>query len=65
MCETCGPGATSNQPEELEANGRLFAAAPDLLAACKKALELTDHRGNIAFMECAADLRAAIAKAER
>lgn len=56
-------------PEQREANARLIAAAPELLAACKLALTILDRtarqdvitgaEGNIS-----ATLRAAIAKAE-
>lgn len=45
-------------------NLTLAAASPELLAACKNALELIDNRGNLRFMESAALLKNAIAKAE-
>ena len=50
--------------ETCEANARLIAAAPELLAACERALSIVDHRNNLNFMECAATLRAAIALAK-
>jgi hypothetical protein len=47
--------------EELVANARLIAAAPDLLAACQAVLgEWRDGYG----LDCIEQLRAAIAKAE-
>lgn len=49
---------------EIDANMQLIAAAPELLEACRAALQVVDHRDNLTFMECAATLRAAIAKAE-
>lgn len=41
------------------------AAFRDLLAACKAALAVVDHRDNLGFMDCAATLKAAIAKATK
>jgi hypothetical protein len=51
---------------ELAANARLIAAAPDLLAACRTALEVCNLYGNGTKMvdEAAEHLYAAIAKAE-
>lgn len=46
-----------------EANGRLIAAAPDLLAVCKDALEVEIEAG-FPDSELASRLRAAIAKAK-
>lgn len=46
------------EPGEREANARLIAAAPDLLAACKAALDMGDE------FEAEKMIRAAIAKAE-
>lgn len=54
-----GDGAPSAQ--ECEANARLIRAAPDLLAACKSALERID--GMNEAMGVVDELRAAIAKA--
>lgn len=50
--------------DEANANVALIAAAPDLLAACESALDVVDHRNNMRFMECAALLKSAIAKAK-
>ena len=62
LIAVCGtPGFATS-----EADARLIAAAPDLLAACKAMLELTetDH-GDSEETDAAFDLaRAAIAKAE-
>ena len=44
-------------------DARLISAAPDLMAACKLALELLPNQG-CAELGCAEKLRAAIAKAE-
>lgn len=63
-------------PDELEANARLIAAAPDLLAACEEALEFAEDQEDVVdgdygeqkpnrAMQLASMLRAAIAKAER
>ena len=54
---------------EAEANARLIASAPDLLAACKTALECYEefHRCHMLSDSAVADMetiRAAIAKAE-
>lgn len=50
---------------ENEANARLLAAAPDLLAACQRALEwLVVSPGGASIAETCAAVRAAIAKAE-
>ena len=62
ICDTANNKETRN--EENAANARLIAAAPELLAACENAMEIIDHRNNITFMELAAQLRAAIAKAK-
>lgn len=40
-----GPGATRNDFESLKANARLFAAAPDLLAALKRSVDLNGKPG--------------------
>jgi hypothetical protein len=48
---------------ECEANARLIAAAPDLLAACIDALEVEEKMAQCPDSELAARLRAAIAKA--
>ena len=54
----------------VQANGHLIAAAPDLLAACKAALQelaTIDHACSLGMMEtnpAVKQLRAAIAKAE-
>jgi hypothetical protein len=54
--------ADTAEEAQASANGRLLAAAPDLLAVCEKVLKLggTAHRRP----EVNADLRAAIAKAK-
>lgn len=49
---------------ECEANARLIAAAPDLLEACKSALELIQVCTVYKDMSTAKELMAAIAKAE-
>jgi hypothetical protein len=50
---------------ENEANARLLAAAPELLAACKRAVEWLDNGPGGTGMDAAcAHVRAAIAKAE-
>ena len=46
-----------------EANARLIAAAPDLLAACIDALEVEEQMAQCPDSDLAARLRAAIAKA--
>ncbi len=48
---------------EADAYGHLFAAAPDLLAACKEALILCQNRTALPFMDLTATLRAAIKNA--
>lgn len=60
----CCPKAGVRSSREMQLNAELIAAAPELLAACKNALELIDNRGNLRFMESAALLKHAIAKAE-
>ena len=57
-------GAVARERAENEANARLIAAAPDLLAACQAAIEEQSigMYGAISN-ECIAKLRAAIAKA--
>jgi hypothetical protein len=51
--------------EENEANARLIAAAPDLLAACEAALEDGPHNASCGLhLEVVDVLRAAIAKAK-
>lgn len=54
------PSYTEIRTPEAIANARLIAAAPDLLAACKEALELLSHVGG----PTCGKLKAAIAKAE-
>jgi hypothetical protein len=64
-----GPQAGDYGPE-IEANARLIAAAPDLLAACKLYAELDDTRRKGKFIDPGVRakldiaIRAAIAKAE-
>lgn len=50
--------------EEAEANARLIAAAPDLLAACKALLDVSLQGGAQARYQARADAIEAIAKAE-
>lgn len=50
--------------EMQEANAKLIAAAPELLAACKAALEFADESDVDLGMNCWPELRAAIRKAE-
>jgi hypothetical protein len=53
--------------EEMEANARLIASAPDLLAACKRAAAAVGSaasHGQYYSDAIEADLKAAIAKAE-
>jgi len=47
--------------DNVEANARLIAAAPDLLEACKKALTVPEYNLGIGVVEA---LKAAIKKAE-
>ena len=54
-------GGFSVQGPNAEANGRLIAAAPDLLAACKRALE---EGGALNGATRRGEIRAAIQKAE-
>lgn len=51
---------------EAEANGHLFAAAPDLLAACKELADIADkaHAAGMCGQPSIDRARAAIAKAE-
>lgn len=39
VCDLVKPQGFSRTPRETEANARLIAAAPDLLAACQQAME--------------------------
>ena len=60
-------GGLERSPEERQANARLIAAAPDLLAACKSVLDsvpFASYRGDGELEECEARLRFAILKAE-
>jgi len=50
-------------PAEVEANARLVAAAPDLLAALREALRFTPDVG-VAAARAVSNAQAAIAKAE-
>lgn len=60
----CGFGIWRGKSEEAQANARLIAAAPDLLAVLPDLLDhyLTCYDGN--YDQLATDARAAIAKAE-
>lgn len=66
-----GAGGCAMGPEKAaeiqDANGRLLAAAPDLLAACKALVEWEDHdhMPGTALAAAVAAARAAIEKAER
>jgi hypothetical protein len=51
-------------PEESQANARLIAAAPELLEACKEALEHFDKYTKGIVIDAKDSLRMAIAKAE-
>ena len=60
-------GGLERSPEERQANARLIAAAPDLLAACKSVLDsvpFASYRGDGELEECEGRLRFAILKAE-
>ena len=60
-------GGLERSPEERQANARLIAAAPDLLAACNSVLDsvpFASYRGDGELEECEARLKAAILKAE-
>jgi len=60
-------GGMERSPEERQANARLIAAAPDLLAACKSVLDsvpFASYRGDGELEECEGRLRFAILKAE-
>lgn len=67
ICTTIGE--QMGLPEEA-ANARLIAAAPDMLAACKSALEVLDEACQTGYHDAekdaptARELEAAIAKAE-
>jgi hypothetical protein len=50
--------------EEAQANARLIAAAPELLAACIDALEVEETMAQCPDSELASRLRAAITKAK-
>ena len=69
VAETVADGATPNE-QTAEANARLIAAAPDLLAALRDAEFLLRKAGQVAgpmqdsFNRSAADARAAITQAE-
>ena len=57
--------ATREARDEAEANARLIAAAPDLLAACNFAYQaLTDRHGAVEDDEAIEALTTAIAKAQ-
>ena len=47
-----------------EANAHLIAAAPDLLAVCKRAIEHLEDSAHSADIDMVAELQAAIAKAK-
>lgn len=78
VCDTDRDGLTPDAIARNDANARLIAAAPDLLAACKAALlasmqwetalvcsdETAVHDAADAIEAAATDMRAAIAKAE-
>jgi hypothetical protein len=53
----------SEEDAERDANGKLMAAAPDLLAACEAALQLYDGMTASKNAATGVQLRAAIAKA--
>lgn len=58
------PEQMSHLVAELEANARLIAAAPELLEAAWRAIELINRPRNEGVFEARAILAAAIAKAE-
>jgi hypothetical protein len=62
----CGP--YSNNHEEADANARLIASAPDLLAACKAladaAWDEMSHTATPNYVKCCERARAAIRAAE-
>lgn len=71
MCRPCDRTGRGIPSDEQDANARLIAAAPDLLAACREALDVSDHMAD--GDECysvgdwdtlATALRAAIDKAQ-
>lgn len=61
-----GRGEWDHRAEESSANARLIAAAPELLAAARRALGLLEMSGTgkMAKTPAGMDLRSAIAKAE-
>lgn len=69
VAETSSPGGL-NAEERREANGHLFAASPDLLAACERVLSAIDAgRGYDGDVNLTPDdeqlVRAAVAKARK
>jgi hypothetical protein len=57
-------GMRLRTPEEGEANARLIAAAPDLLAACEEFEAYHQHGSLDQFPALCSQIRAAIAKAK-
>ena len=53
----------STSLDEISANARLIAAAPDLLAACEAIVALEDGQGRLNLPMCAGQARAALARA--
>jgi hypothetical protein len=62
--EICNVTFTLGYGHADEANARLIAAAPDLLAACEAALARENQRDTPAFSSLRGQLRNAIAKAK-
>lgn len=64
-CDDAGSRPGDIGPREAEANARLMASSPDLLAACRLLLDSFGHPDGLTFWRTAeAAGRAAIAKAE-
>lgn len=68
LCDTASPyrkpQGRSHEPQDRVANARLISAAPDLLAACKAALDRWQQLYPLHHCGLRMELQAAITKAE-